>query len=213
MKPSLLFITGWAFGPGSMQPLADRLSAVFDVQVLSGAQALQTGHLPAADFIIGWSMGGMLAIEHLPASCKKLVLIASTARFCATDSYPCGIPEKVLRRMIVQLKRDPTQVLAEFYKNAYAPRLAPTDLPNTEDALAEGLTYLLNTDLRHKIPSLKLPVLLLHGTQDRIIPPEASAQLAKSLPQSRLSRLENCGHKPDDAVLYSLIFPFLTGTN
>jgi pimeloyl-ACP methyl ester carboxylesterase len=209
MKPSLIMITGWAHGPESLQPLADLLAADFDVRVLAGAQVLADGKIPDADYIIGWSMGGMLAIEQLPVSCKKLILISSTARFCSTDGYDCGVPEKLLRRMMVHLQSDPDAVLAAFYKNVNYPQLPDGNICPAEN-LADGLNYLLHADLRAKVPAIGIPVLLLNGREDLIIPPAASEWLAENLPNARLSRLETSGHKPEAPTVYPLIHHFLT---
>ncbi|MEN8255645.1 MAG: hypothetical protein ABFR33_09265, partial [Verrucomicrobiota bacterium] len=126
MKPSLLLITGWAHGKEAVQPLADVLIANYDVQILTGAQVLNDRSIPSVDHIITGSMGGLLAMELLPASCKKLVLVSSTAKFCTDEDYPCGTPEKILTRMIRQLKRDPDAVLEEFFKNVHHPEMYHT---------------------------------------------------------------------------------------
>ena len=195
MKPSLLFISGWAHGPQTMQPMADALTANYAVQILTSAQVLNDYAIPSVDYIITGSMGGLLAMELLPESCKKLVLISSSAKFCAGEEYACGTPEKILKRMILQLKRNPEAVLAEFYKNVHHP-LPPvkTDPGASLGELVEGLEYLLHSDVRMKVPALKIPILLLHGTEDRIIPPSAAEWLHKHLPDSQLKLFENGGH-------------------
>jgi pimeloyl-ACP methyl ester carboxylesterase len=208
MKSSLVIITGWAHGTGSLQPVAEQLAADFDVQILTGTQVLAARKIPNADYIVGWSMGGMLAIEYLPAACKRLILISATARFCATENYSCGIPEKVLRRMMVQLRRDPSAVLAEFYKNVSFPRTPQPAEP--DDHLAEGLDYLLAADLRTNVPTIGIPVLLLHGGKDLIIPPEASDWLAQHLPSATSVRLADEGHRPDALAIAPHIRHFLT---
>jgi pimeloyl-[acyl-carrier protein] methyl ester esterase len=129
------------------------------------------------------------------------VLISSTAKFCAAEGYPCGTSEKVLRRMLLQLKRDPEAVLDEFFRNVHSPyresrhtislrKNASWDL----DDLAAGLEYLLGSDVRGKVPGMDLPVLLLHGSEDRIIPSTASEWLQAHLPDSTLKIIANDGH-------------------
>ncbi len=201
MNPSLLIITGWAHGPETVQPMAEALSDGFSVEILTGAHVLLKRAIPDADFIVTGSMGGLLALEHLPKLCKKLVLISSTARFCATEGYPCGTHEKILKRMIAQLQRDPQAVLAEFFKNVHHPRresrqAAARRLEAAPDLaeLVSGLEYLLATDLRLKVPSVPVPVLLLHGAEDRIIPAAASEWLHAHLPDSRLTLIPHGGH-------------------
>ncbi len=201
MKESLVIISGWAHGIDAVRPMGDRLEEHYDVRLLTGAEVLRDRAIPEADYIVTGSMGGLLAMERLPTSCKKLVLISSTAKFCAADGYPQGTPEKILRRMIAQLKRNPEAVLDEFFKNVHHPfresrkvmalrKNVPTDL----DELVAGLEYLLQSDMRDKVPSVNIPVLLLHGTEDRIIPAGASEWLHARLPDSTLKIIEGDGH-------------------
>lgn len=195
MKPSLLLISGWAHGLAAIQPMGAALSDRFDVQLLTGAQVLKDQALPDADYIVTGSMGGLLAMELLPASCRKLVLISSTAKFCASKDYPGGIAEKILKRMILQLRRDPIPVLSEFYKNVHHPYRVVKTIPGcSPHELVAGLEYLLVSDARHITPSIKIPVLLLHGTEDQIIPFSAAEWLRDHLPNSELTLFEHHGH-------------------
>lgn len=195
MKPAVLIISGWAHGLNAIQPMGDWLADRFEVQLLTGAQVLKDRSLPEADYIVTGSMGGLLAMELLPKSCQKLVLMSSTAKFCAGEGYPCGTHEKIILRMILQLQRNPEAVLAEFYKNVHHPHPAlKTDPGCSHDELVAGLEYLRTSDVREKIPGLNIPVLLLHGEQDRIIPSAAAEWLHQHLPNSRLQVFENGGH-------------------
>lgn len=195
MKPSVLIISGWAHGLDAVKPMGDALADRFEVQLLTGTQVLNDQRIPDADYIVTGSMGGLLALELLPKGCKKLVLISSTARFCASEGYPCGTHEKILKRMIMQLKRNPEAVLAEFYRNVHHPHpTLKTEPGATHEDLVAGLEYLLNSDVRTKVPDIEVPVLLLHGAEDRIIPPDAAEWLHGQLPQSELKIFENDGH-------------------
>ncbi len=213
MKPSLLIISGWAHGLNAIRSMGNRLADRFDVQLMTGAQVLNDRNIPSTDYIVTGSMGGLLAMELLPESCKKLVLISSTAKFCADEGYTCGTPEKTLRRMVFQLKRNPEAVLMEFFKNVHFPHresrrsillrcsqaetlleITKQGVPSALNDLIAGLEYLRTADLRLQAPKLNLPVLLLHGTEDRIIPVAAGEWLHNHLPDSRLRIFENNGH-------------------
>ncbi|MBN2685827.1 MAG: alpha/beta fold hydrolase [Pontiellaceae bacterium] len=204
MKNKLLLITGWAHGAASAQPLADALVDAFEVEILTGAQVLRERIIPDVDYIVTGSMGGLLAMELLPSACKKLVLLSSTARFCTTDEYPHGTPERILHRMIAQLKRDPVAVLNEFFKNVHYPqresrqsiqlRNAQTITEQTLQYLVDGLEYLLASDIREKVEAIAIPVLLMHGREDRIIPCRAAEWLHEHLPDSQLQRIDGGGH-------------------
>ena len=46
------------------------------------------------------------------------------------------------------------------------------------------------------LPQITVPVLVTHGTMDRIIAPAAGAYTAESVPGARLSRYDGVGHSP-----------------
>jgi pimeloyl-[acyl-carrier protein] methyl ester esterase len=195
MKPTALFISGWAHGLDAIRPMGDALAGRFDVQLRTGAQVLKERAIPEADYIVTGSMGGLLAIELLPERCSKLVLISSTARFCATADYRCGTHEKILRRMMLQLEDQPDAVLEAFYKNVHYPHAPVATRPGcSREELAAGLEYLRIADVREKVPQIGLPVLLLHGADDRIIPAAATEWLHDHLPESKRILFENDGH-------------------
>jgi pimeloyl-ACP methyl ester carboxylesterase len=55
-----------------------------------------------------------------------------------------------------------------------------------------------------RLPSLRIPTLVLHGTEDRTIHPDNARLLAERIPESRLVLLEGAGHnyhveQPDSA--------------
>ena len=198
MTPKVLIISGWAHGLNAVKPMGDALADRFEVQLLTGAAVLREQRVPCADYIVTGSMGGLLAMELLPECCKKLVLISSTAKFCADADYPCGTPEKVLRRMILQLKRNPDAVLEEFYKNVHFPhrqsRQTLSLCSDSTEELAAGLEYLRSSDVRDRVPEINIPVLLLHGENDRIIPKTASEWLHEYLRDSELKVFGHAGH-------------------
>ena len=43
---------------------------------------------------------------------------------------------------------------------------------------------------------IQVPVLVVHGSHDRLAPPAAGEYLAAQLPQAHLLRLEGAGHAP-----------------
>ncbi len=193
----LNLITGWAHGPSSLQPLANRLSKTFDVHILSGTDVLAGQKIPDSEFIVGWSLGGMLALERLPKTCKKLALISSTARFCSDEDYDCGTPEETAQQISTFLRRRPATVLPGIAEKIYGAHAIP-DFPPADaadlDVLNHDLDYLLNTDLRKTVSGIQIPTLLLHGTEDAMIPATASTWLHEHLPDSQLELFPGEGH-------------------
>ena len=58
----------------------------------------------------------------------------------------------------------------------------------------EGLAELLETDLRHVLPRVTMPALVIVGEHDRVTPPASGVQLAAALPAGRFLLVEGAGH-------------------
>jgi pimeloyl-ACP methyl ester carboxylesterase len=58
----------------------------------------------------------------------------------------------------------------------------------------EGLAGLLETDLRHVLPRIRVPALVVVGEHDRVTPPASAVELAGALPDGRFALLEGAGH-------------------
>ena len=132
-KPSLVFISGWAFPPEAVEPFLAGLRDAFDLRLVPAESFLEGALLtsPAAarafledlplpagrTFLAGWSLGGMIAMEMAAAAGPRisgLVLAGTTPRFCAGADFPAGAGERQLRSMMLGLKRDPRKVLERF---------------------------------------------------------------------------------------------------
>jgi pimeloyl-[acyl-carrier protein] methyl ester esterase len=176
--------------------------------------------------VVGWSMGALIALEaaaRLPPCVAALVLLAPTARFCAAAGYRCGCREALLDRMIARLRSDPEETLREFHRNAASPvRLDASQLQQAVNAslalspeeLAAGLAYLRETDLRGQAGAVKIPSLLVHGSEDRIVPCGASEVLARLLPAATRRVIGGAGHdlpRFDLDSLRTLVFEFGRG--
>lgn len=72
-------------------------------------------------------------------------------------------------------------------------RLAAAARP---EVWTRGLAEVLEIDLRHAIPRVGVPALVLVGEHDRVTPPAAAVELVGDLPDARLVVLEGAGHLP-----------------
>jgi len=160
--------------------------------------------------VVGWSMGSQLAINtyaRLKTRISGLILVGGTSRFCSSADYPCGLPLKEARGMAIRLKRDYREASRHFFKSMFSvAEAASADLPDfaakttcslppLQIALA-ALAELTNSDLRHLLPGLNLPVLLIHGAEDSICPVGSAEFMAKRLPQAALRIIPSAGHAP-----------------
>ncbi len=58
----------------------------------------------------------------------------------------------------------------------------------------DGLAELMEMDLRHALPQVGVPALVIVGQHDRITPPAAAVELVGGLPDARLVVIEDAGH-------------------
>jgi pimeloyl-[acyl-carrier protein] methyl ester esterase len=153
--------------------------------------------------LIGWSIGGMVALEvaaMVPSAINGLVLLSATAKFCSDEDRPFGpSPETVLKM------RDDLSpaTLRRFFINCYHPsKPQPSEIETrvreamaaTSEQLQLGLTYLIQADLRPLLPQLSMPVLTFHGEQDAVIPVQAIGELARTVRTNPSSVLACTGH-------------------
>jgi pimeloyl-ACP methyl ester carboxylesterase len=123
--------------------------------------------------------------------------------------------------MILEIKRDPRAVLDRFFQDVSWPTVESESCRNEKviaachigiKRLVQGLEYLRRTDLRSQLKKLEIPILIIHGREDRIVPWQAGAWLNDSLPNSRIIIHEGVGHDIPErrpVVLASQIREFL----
>ena len=188
-------------GHGSAAPAGDTLASWADALVAT---------LPDKALVVGWSLGGMLALHiarHYPQKVARLVLIDTTPRFVQADDWQPALSAATLADFRHNFDADPAATQRRFValqslgdaarKNVSASLTAAlTAADDKQPALATGLRLLAETDLRDAVPAITQPVRLLHGGEDKLMPVAAAEWLADTLPNARLSVFGNAGHAP-----------------
>ncbi len=211
--PRFVLIPGWSCGPG----VWDRLLADTGIMAATCAdfsEVQSPADFPAAVmarmgeeplFLIGSSMGAMLAIEvaaRIDGHIRGLVLVGGTPRFISEDPGR-GWPSRVLDRMKRRLHEDASGVIARFQAGMFATG-EESDAAAfrqerrccelwTIDALVAGLDYLIATDLTERLEAVACPVLWIHGGADTICPLGAIAQVPR---RHHCRVMPNAGHLP-----------------
>ncbi|HMP90363.1 MAG TPA: alpha/beta fold hydrolase [Kiritimatiellia bacterium] len=204
----LLVQTGWGYAPESCRMLTDKLSKHFNVVLRSFVEELNPRDLETEPYwLAGWSLGGIKAIESVASGIirpRGLILISSTARFCAHEDYMAGVDRSALRSMIIGIKRSRIKTLEIFYRDAAAPvNLSADELHDriqqadefSDEQLRNGLQSLDQLDVRGILSAIEIPTLILHGGQDRIIPISAGEFLSRGIKSSQLVDQSSAGHE------------------
>lgn len=214
-KPSLILVSGWGHTSSDLAQLADGLKelgniSIYSIHELGPAYSETLGNIlsqtPGRHYLLGWSMGGMVALEtaaRWPQRVAGLILINSTAKFCSDEDYPQGIPAQNLQAMILALRKRPDSVLRQFASEVHTPQILDTDSLNIItaraakigiDPLIRDLRYLQNTDLRKIAKTLHIPTLVLHGREDQIIHCQSGQWLLDNLPNAHGTIFAEVGH-------------------
>jgi len=226
--PDLVLLHGWALHGGMWGPWLEGLENQARLHVVDlpghGRSRWPTGtrgidglaravlpHVPSGAVVLGWSLGGMLALELArrdPRHLRALILMATTPKFLAGPDWEHGLAPSVLDEFTHGLAQDYRRTVQNFLalqtrgdEHALATlrmlrsRLASHGEPD-ERALAAGLEVLRNADLRDALPLIGLPALVVAGEHDRLTPPGAGRELAAQLPTARYRLVERSGHAP-----------------
>jgi pimeloyl-[acyl-carrier protein] methyl ester esterase len=178
---------------------------------LAAHAALLASELPQRCVLVGWSMGGQLALELArlhPERVQALVLLATTPKFPQTTDWPHGLDSRTRAVFRMMLERDWRQTLDDFIalqlrgsrdaasvQQALQQSLLEQGLP-VAAAMQAGLDWLDEVDLRAVISDVHQPTLVIAGQHDRVTPPAAGRWLAEQLPQGQHLEVLRAGHAP-----------------
>ncbi|WP_422393618.1 alpha/beta fold hydrolase [Achromobacter veterisilvae] len=191
-RPTLLFVHGWAFDASVWAPLRAELrnwpQAVFDAGYFGPAQEPD---LAGPAIAIGHSLGALRLLRRLPQDCAGLVSINGFPRFTAGPGFEDGVPARMLDRMGKRLSADPAAVLRDFRLRCGAAE--PFGEPRIE-ALGRDLRALRDDDQRAALAALRVPLLVLAGGEDPIVPAPMTRAAFADRPAGDLHWREGGGH-------------------
>lgn len=163
----------------------------------------------AHDIVVGWSLGGRLAVQAILAGRmkpKKLVLIASAFQFSKSTELPLGIPRDQYEKFRGNYQRNALRTLDKGWElivkgDKHAARIRSRFSDDAKQAMLahDWLRWLdeLNGLTLHGVSLENMPqTLLLHGVNDVVVTPDQSQHYTSLLPQAKLVMLDDCGHAP-----------------
>jgi pimeloyl-ACP methyl ester carboxylesterase len=179
-----------------------------------------------AAHVVGFSMGGYvtltLALSH-PDLVRSLVLAGTGAG--GPDRVPRpdrvrdaferarALPPEDARRVTLPYTLSPgwPEANPERFDEIVAASLEhPTPLATIDAHTAACYRYY---DEQHEVERIEAPALVIHGTEDLIVPVDNGRALARRLPDARYVELEGRGHNAmleDPETFNSLVLDFLS---
>lgn len=166
--------------------------------------------LPETAIWLGWSLGGQIALQMAakhPERVQMFIGIATTPKFVASDTWPDAMPATTFAQFAASLDADQTQTLQRFIalqaKGALHSQQAVNALTAAltaalpaPAALREGLLWLESWDQRAMLSALTVPVRMLLGQKDNLIPQQLASALQQLQPAIEVEVIAGAGHAP-----------------
>jgi pimeloyl-ACP methyl ester esterase len=162
--------------------------------------------------LVGWSMGAQIALQasaELSGRLAGLVLVSATPCFTSSEGFPHGLADNEAGGMRLKVQRNSQRALDGFHTRLFTDGelenhplsieirelLSLISPPDTGAAL-EALDALMRTDMRHLLPSITVPTLILNGSHDQICLSQASGYLKEHISGAEQFVFHGCGHAP-----------------
>ncbi|HXF01323.1 MAG TPA: adenylate/guanylate cyclase domain-containing protein [Solirubrobacterales bacterium] len=176
--------------------------------------------------VVGISEGGAMALMFAathPERTTHLVIWGGYARVTQAPDYEYGFPSEYLDRWTDQLNREwggpvalemfaPSRAGDPETQRWWAHLLRSGTSPRSVRALMDLYKEL---DVRHVLPVISAPTLILHRKEDRVVPIEQGRYLAENIPGARWIEFPGADHllfTQDGDEIAGEIEEFITGT-
>ncbi len=162
---------------------------------------------------LGWSLGATVVLDvaaRFPERVNSLILLAGNPRFVPLDSetgddWP-GMAVNMFDTFSNSLQQDHLAALPQFLSlQVYGSVNAKIQLLKLKERLSEcaipclnilqsGLALLRHADMRPVLATLDIPVSVILGDKDTLVPVTVGKHLPDNYPDIQVNVLENAGH-------------------
>jgi len=207
--------------------LSDRVSDMPSLEVrMDDVRAVMDAVGSERAALFGYSEGGAMCAlfaATYPARASALIMGGAFSRRTQAPDYPWGPTRAQSLAFADEVERNwggdvgmearwPSQVRDERCRQWWGRWLRSSASPA---AAATLLRMNMEIDIRHVLPAVRVPTLLLHSRNDRVIDFGASQYMYERIAGAKLVELHGIDHVPwgcDSDVILDEIEEFLTGT-
>ncbi len=222
----IILLHGWGMNASVFEPLRVELArnnTVFCVDLpgyglsqwdadlsFEDQVALIAANLPAGK-LLGWSMGGLYAAElaqQYPGQFSQLTLVCCNPCFVRRSDWDSAVDEAVFDAFGEDLSRGWKSTVKRFLSlqmhgndkarqliRELMTRLEAAGEPDAE-ALLFGLELLKQKDNRSLLADLDLPVKMILGGRDVLVPHNLAKEIVHINPQIQVESLATAAHAP-----------------
>ncbi|MFW0094928.1 MAG: alpha/beta fold hydrolase [Coxiella endosymbiont of Haemaphysalis qinghaiensis] len=186
---SMAFISGWGFKSALLRESSFYLKNSFLLDLPNLLEELTLDRvtynlaclIPDDTMIIGWSLGGLVAIQlatQFPKKVKKLILLSSSPCFIQGKGWS-GISSAKAEKFVDLSKRNFANLSNYFFtlvnypnKTTYYKNLLRANSLNfleQRDLLLKYLKILFGSDIRQAYKRIKIPLFHVFGGRDAIV--------------------------------------------
>jgi 3-oxoadipate enol-lactonase len=171
-----------------------------DTEGLMEALGLESAH------VVGISMGGMIAQELALANPERLRTLTLGCTYCGGEGSELMPRENVKKLGTGMASGDRDQALRVSWEINLSPtfradesRFAAfhqmaTEVPAARETIELQIRAIFGHDTSGRLGEIRTPTLIVHGTEDGVLPVGNGRQIASLMPEARLEILEGVGH-------------------
>ncbi len=163
--------------------------------------------------LVGFSMGGGEVVRYLgrygSTRVTKAVLVSSVVPLLLkTEDHEEGVPREMFDEMVANLNNDRPAFLKEFGKGFFSEGVLNKPVSDeiqhwmwnlaivaSSRATVQCVRSFSETDFRSDLNTITIPVMIIHGNDDKIVPIKATSELTSlQLPNAAYYRIEGGPH-------------------